>query len=703
MSSKRTITLLFLLSLISITTLLTITEVSAKMVRIAGEVYVSDALDTPNDRNVQMPKNSILVQENLPSSYGVSTSKPVYAQGKMGCCWAMAGTSLFEYAVDKKDNIQNTAFSPEHMLQKLSINGNCGFTATSKNAGGHNELCAAYFTSGYGPVSLNKYPWFNEDSLISDYDFGQAEHRATDIMYLPSTRVRIDSKLMLKDEAKQILKQSIYNYGAGMASMYVPDNFNKLLGSDNCSYYDNNQTTPKTNHSVLIVGWDDNWSKTKFKNQPKNDGAWLVRNSWGSKGYGDNGYYWVSYEEVTITPTMTICDYEEIHANKKVYNLDESGASFNYSESENEKGFINVFEMENNEKLTEVTFFESLNDVSCQLFYVPVDSNGIPDVSRKRAISGEQEINYTGYHTIDITEDIRLNRGEKCGIMVWVKGNGKVSIGREGDTSFTVGTINQGESFLCDEDGTVTDFSTRNTTGNFSIKLVTERTYIDIAKCEVSDIEIQGYTGLEICPEPVITYDGKTLIKNTDYMLSYVYNTNPGSAVMVVRGIGDFTRVKSVSFTITNDLSYGVIEGVHDFEYNGLGSPLSPVVRIGETVLVQNTDYIVTVVPHYYPNDVDTYYYNVIGIGKYTGSVCATYNINAADILKTDISDIEPQVYTGSEVTPGLVITFNGEELEEEVDYTLSYSNNINRGTGRVTVTGMRNFTGSVTKTFIIR
>lgn len=76
----------------------------------------------------------------------------------------------------------------------------------------------------------------------------------------------------------------------------------------------------------------------------------------GGNGYGDNGYFWVSYDEVTITPTMAICDYEEMDVNKKVYNLDESGHSFNYNVSENEKGFINVFEMENNEKLTAVTF-----------------------------------------------------------------------------------------------------------------------------------------------------------------------------------------------------------------------------------------------------------------------------------------------------------------------------------------------------------
>lgn len=73
--------------------------------------------------------------------------------------------------------------------------------------------------------------------------------------------------------------------------------------------------THETNHAVLIVGWDDNWSKTRFKHQPKSNGAWLVRNSWGD-AWWDNGYFWVSYEDMTLAPQMTIRDYEEMNENE---------------------------------------------------------------------------------------------------------------------------------------------------------------------------------------------------------------------------------------------------------------------------------------------------------------------------------------------------------------------------------------------------
>lgn len=54
-----------------------------------------------------------------------------------------------------------------------------------------------------------------------------------------------------------------------------------------------------TNHAVVIIGWDDNYSKNNFKSscRPENNGAWLVLNSWGSN-WGNNGTAWVSYEDV---------------------------------------------------------------------------------------------------------------------------------------------------------------------------------------------------------------------------------------------------------------------------------------------------------------------------------------------------------------------------------------------------------------------
>ena len=50
-------------------------------------------------------------------------------------------------------------------------------------------------------------------------------------------------------------------------------------------------------HGVLIIGWDDNYSKDNFYyEKPENDGAWLVLNSWGTS-WGNNGTAWISYDD----------------------------------------------------------------------------------------------------------------------------------------------------------------------------------------------------------------------------------------------------------------------------------------------------------------------------------------------------------------------------------------------------------------------
>ena len=61
------------------------------------------------------------------------------------------------------------------------------------------------------------------------------------------------------------------------------------------------------------------------------------------------------------------------------------------------------------------------------------------------------------------------------------------------------------------------------------------------------------------------------------------------------------------------------------------------------------------------------------------------------------------QVYDGSPKTPSVTVTYNGAELRKEIDYTLSYSDNITAGNkAKVTVTGIGTFTGTATKSFTI-
>lgn len=92
-------------------------------------------------------------------------------------------------------------------------------------------------------------------------------------------------------------KQLIMEYNSVSAMIYMLDNY---YYPDTASY-----SCPQSglvNHAVTIVGWDDTYSKENFPSASgvKNDGAWIVKNSYG-KNWGKNGYFYLSYEDKSIT------------------------------------------------------------------------------------------------------------------------------------------------------------------------------------------------------------------------------------------------------------------------------------------------------------------------------------------------------------------------------------------------------------------
>ena len=73
---------------------------------------------------------------------------------------------------------------------------------------------------------------------------------------------------------------------------------------------------------------------------------------------------------------------------------------------------------------------------------------------------------------------------------------------------------------------------------------------------------------------------------------------------------------------------------------------------------------------------------------------------NIADAKLTMPVDKAP--YTGSEVNPYFWIVDGKTVLEKDKDYTVEIKDNVEIGTGTVTVTGKGDYTGTITKTFEI-
>ena len=90
-----------------------------------------------------------------------------------------------------------------------------------------------------------------------------------------------------------------YSYG-----LYYRD---QTDGSGDSSYYFP-YVTKRLNHTVEVVGWDDTYGAEHFVKKPQKDGAWLVKNSWGQKGYQGvgSGFYWISYEDGSLQKQLAL-------------------------------------------------------------------------------------------------------------------------------------------------------------------------------------------------------------------------------------------------------------------------------------------------------------------------------------------------------------------------------------------------------------
>lgn len=89
--------------------------------------------------------------------------------------------------------------------------------------------------------------------------------------------------------------------------------------------------------------------------------------------------------------------------------------------------------------------------------------------------------------------------------------------------------------------------------------------------------------------------------------------------------------------------------------------------------------------------------------GRYTGQYTSTFSILALDLSTvSNISRINNQEYTGTDIEPKPDVYVGKTKLVEGVDYTLAYMHNTAIGTARVYITGMGNYTGRTSKTFKI-
>lgn len=388
-------------------------------------------------------------------------------QKQTGSCWAFSYTSVLETTMAHKYNKTGINYSPLHLDYVTSniFNRKIG-------DGGNNYISLAYSASGYGPVYENDLPFdsvYNETSNnkesyyltdIKNVNLNQnARARVKDATYFPSLDKSYhiennkideviysdDSKSYSSEEGEKyansvrtLIKKHIKEKGAVSASFYM--DMTGLLGlrqnnnyesdyynSENNAYF--NSIYGVENHAVTIVGWDDTFSKEKFnpENKPIHDGAYIVLNSWGNN-FGENGYFYVSYDDKTIEKSVCgINEIEEISDKSydKIYEYDPLGMTLNIDARDNEGYKVeksiflaNVFDrdtsIKKNEYLSEIGLFLG----SAEGIEVYLNSNN-DDLTKGELIAtytGQNALE-AGYHVLQLPLPILLT-GEKFAIKV---------------------------------------------------------------------------------------------------------------------------------------------------------------------------------------------------------------------------------------------------------------------------------------------
>ncbi len=236
-----------------------------------------------------------------------------------------------------------------------------------------------------------------------------------------------------------------------------------------------------------------------------------------------------------------------------------------------------------------------------------------------------------------------------------------------------------------------------------------------------ADMGSYAYTGEEVKPSIGLMYSNYSqtfLIEGVDYKVEYSNNINPGTATAKVIGIGRYTgHEMSFTYTIKNKSfaakdhkdgeNLGTLKWTGKAQTMKLGDMIDP---IDGHVLKEETDYKIV-----YSDNVDagTAKAEVIGLGYYEGSsLTFYYTIEKQHGWNgfyskghKDGESLGTFKWTGNTVLidPDMRCSHCDKELQENVDYKVEYSNNIDPGVASMKIIGMGDYKGyELNFTFVI-
>ena len=399
---KRTIkTLIVMLLTISMT--MPIANVKAYEENYERNVMPARDYDKFDDNFNVNQSNSLVRSSQIPSTYssvdeGFVTS--IKNQNPYGNCWAYAACSVAEsYLIKKGMASSDIDLSEAHLNYYMYHNKGDKYENTDNDQ--TNVIGKYSFTdvgadprmlqlamSNFGLASETSYPI----SKITTMQGSKEDQNNTQYVMTNSN--------LLCQQAKgneSIIKQAILDNGSVLACYYDTSTAYK-----NSNYYNSNEVN-SFNHAISIVGWDDSYAANNFDNKPTRNGAWLIKNSWGT-GFGNQGYFWMSYDEYSLG---SVYSYEFKNKDEEnIYQYDGTNNALRYTLSSNTSTYANEFLVkETNEELNAVSVGSATSNIPYKL---EIYTN-LTDINNPT--SGNCEVNQNGIIENDGINYIKLSKG----------------------------------------------------------------------------------------------------------------------------------------------------------------------------------------------------------------------------------------------------------------------------------------------------
>ena len=402
----------------------------------APQIY-NDYLENP-DKYLVKPSSvnnednaPVAESENLPESFDLRSEglvSSVKNQGNYGTCWAQCAAASMETSLIAQNpfiDISEWQLAYFGMVSSHESDYSYGSAADDSSSdtdfyklfepGGSQSLIINNAIHWGGVSDEEKFPYGFEGIANEDYRY-DSDYHVSDIY-------RSVENLTASENVNSQVKELVYDGISVTLSFLSYDGF---YNSETGAYFGDSAVTTEDNvwassHAVAIVGWDDNYSKENFREdmRPENDGAWLVKNSWGSD-FGNNGFCWISYED-NYASFDAAYSLEYADNYDKLYENDKGLANpWDYYISQNTKeGYIsNIFTAEENEYISAAAFFTNDNGTEYEItVYTDLQDETNPASGTEHKITSGTE-KYAGYHTYDFPEAVYVEKGQKYSVAV---------------------------------------------------------------------------------------------------------------------------------------------------------------------------------------------------------------------------------------------------------------------------------------------